>query len=411
MSNPTSTAIPATLDAQLRAFLDDLIQADTPERQEIRDNRPSPSSAFVAGDIVRFLPDVCHIKATADLGSIFHTAMMLTPQPVWEKTTIRRLVGLADDTAPSYQHTGQTKVPTAGGEIFLYPKLSKPYYTLDSITKNGVPETNIIFAKPYATELGRLELACTLIKTSVHAAQRRLDDITTAMCQWRCERRQWELDVVVNEWKHGDMKCLSPRLKLVDLVDAKAFVLRENRKDRAGLINTFFTGRYRQDLNGKSMIAEGDKGGHFTNSLLPLRDQLNNKKMATVIHELETLIDNMRYEETSTANAMFAPVTPDSTQGPSTASRSSTKRPSDALTSPTAKRVTRSQTRDSRMVEAVYQSWPCLRPTVATSASGQVTTPATSMALVISPSTVIDLTGDEVAPTASSSVPPPSSSI
>ncbi|KAJ5637859.1 hypothetical protein N7490_007738 [Penicillium lividum] len=83
---------------------------------------------------------------------IFQTAMLLTPQPVWEKTTVRQLVGLAGDKAPSYQHTKQAKVLTAGGEVFLYPKLAKPYYILTSITGNNVMKDDMIFDEPYGTE-------------------------------------------------------------------------------------------------------------------------------------------------------------------------------------------------------------------------------------------------------------------
>ncbi|KAJ6102723.1 hypothetical protein N7486_005150 [Penicillium sp. IBT 16267x] len=125
----------------------------------------------------------------------------------------------------------------SGGEVFLYPKLAKPYYTLKSITDNAVPKTNVIFNEAYATERSRLQLALLLIKTSIATAEQQLEAITAAMCKWRCDRRQWELDLVTNEWKYGDLKRLSPGFDLVNLLDAKAFVMHQNDKDRAGEID------------------------------------------------------------------------------------------------------------------------------------------------------------------------------
>ncbi|KAJ6103740.1 hypothetical protein N7486_003962 [Penicillium sp. IBT 16267x] len=208
------------------------------------------------------------------------------------------------------------------------------------------------------------------------------------MSKWRCDRRQWELDLVTNEWKYGDLKRLSPKFDLVNLLDAKAFVMHQNDKDRAGEIDTFFTGRYRQNIHGKPVIANGDEGGHFTDSFLPLHNELNKAKMNALLQELQSLIDALQNQPPLTSNAMFA--TPTAPVAQEVSIQSNNKRAGDDLPAPNAKRITRSQTRDSRMIEAVYQSCPQLRPTAPSSASSHspvasvTPTPAVTNSLFVS---------------------------
>ncbi|KAJ5565094.1 hypothetical protein N7513_001336 [Penicillium frequentans] len=47
------------------------------------------------------------------------------------------------------------------------------------------------------------------------------------MCNWRKARREWELKLIIDEWKFGLMQCLHPKFQLNDIVKAKAVTHKE----------------------------------------------------------------------------------------------------------------------------------------------------------------------------------------
>jgi hypothetical protein len=84
----------------------------------------------------------------------------------------------------------------------------------------------VLFAADYKTEVDRMEHCLALLKQKWTQTNQKLDQFSADMRSWRINRRSWELDLIMDEWCFGQMKCLPAKFTLNDIINAKISMLK-----------------------------------------------------------------------------------------------------------------------------------------------------------------------------------------
>ncbi|KAJ6109633.1 hypothetical protein N7486_001868 [Penicillium sp. IBT 16267x] len=131
----------------------------------IREMFPSAIGArvFVSGFIVILFNSMADIKRSWDYdGPCGEFGNRRLRYDIIEHTLTRGdvlrgapIVPSPDPQAPYQGHSRPRRYLSRSHDAHATAGLAKPYYTLRSITDNGIPKANVIFDKPYATELSR----------------------------------------------------------------------------------------------------------------------------------------------------------------------------------------------------------------------------------------------------------------
>ncbi|KAJ6102725.1 hypothetical protein N7486_005152 [Penicillium sp. IBT 16267x] len=90
--------------------------------------------------------------------------------------------------------------------------MGEPCYDFVNTTDDVVEQKHIIFAIEYRHQLDRMELALAMLKYKWHPMKLHFGTFSAGMTAWTTTRRTWEVWAIINEWKHGIMECLSPKI-------------------------------------------------------------------------------------------------------------------------------------------------------------------------------------------------------
>lgn len=224
---------------------------------ELQSETHEGTEHFIPGDAIRLLPAHCQARVDpSSLSSIPDYYPGFSTLPVWEDIVgPHTSVGMVhqDIHIPTKRHRNHAledppdTIPV-GTELYIRPRLTKPFFDFfadgfafdpDSIKRDNF-HINPRYADPKV--LNRTVLMLLQERKAIFD-KRAENEWTEHMCDWRCERRQWELTLLENEWIHKEQSKILPLGFGIDnLVEARRHVEIENAKERAGLISPFEIG-------------------------------------------------------------------------------------------------------------------------------------------------------------------------
>jgi hypothetical protein len=223
---------------------------------------------WVPGNTIRLLGDDCKIMLNPGEGYDFDPATASPPEPpVYPELgqvnkTIK--VGMSDDSIKSSVHkirkTGDRKEkPRRNEAVFLRLTTVEPGYEFADAFGLKVPYKAIRFDPGNDRRKTHIELASQLIRRLQDFEKREIPKYAQAMRDWRKNRRDWELKLVVHEFKERkNMQIFKSGFGDADIAAARQKIARDNaREDSENPFPPTYQGREAPQLIPKKRLDLG----------------------------------------------------------------------------------------------------------------------------------------------------------
>ncbi|KAJ6096437.1 hypothetical protein N7486_007183 [Penicillium sp. IBT 16267x] len=247
------------LDGILKHYEDDIMRKAITiiALGKLQLERHEGTEHFVPGNAIRLLPAHCQIRVDPKSpSSVPEYYPDFTTLPKWEEIVgPHMMVGTLHGDIPisTKRHRNpaleeQLHVIPFGTWLYIRPRLTKPFYEFIAdgfaLDPDSIKRETVYFSPSHADPKSLTRDALSLLKQRKALFDSLVEnEWSDHMRVWRCERRQWELTLIENEWMQKEQSIYLPLgLGIDNLVDARRHIEIENAKERAGLISPFEIG-------------------------------------------------------------------------------------------------------------------------------------------------------------------------